>query len=491
MAIPVQVVWMAVRTYETLQGEQGARAVFRAERHNADRLFDGQPPQVNLAGHDMTLIDMSRTGLGVVDQGGVDISLLVGRQVPVRLTDQNRGVLSALAHVVRSERVPDGTRLGLALKDTLIDPQEVARDVASHRKVAGLKTSVLSQPEACVSTDYKALCLDVLAFLQTIKSTLSSKITEEPDGEGAALRASMFGLCESVLIPRWRALCERANSLVSPDMPQPVLEQTKQLTERLLAPAFMQGPIWRRAYEKPLGYPGDHEVMAHVYDWEWRGDSLYGQILHRLGLEVMACVRSRMDVVEDLIRREMAVPDRHGPLRIANIGCGSAQEISNLLVSETLDTPLDITLIDQGFEPLDFALKRARPLQYAHGDAVQLTGLQVSFAQLMKAHSVLSDKAPYDVIYSIGLFDYLKTRRAQRLTAALFERVAPGGLLIIGNLRSRPLGRWSAEFITDWSMIYRHDEEIISFADGLDAIDKTLVVDRLEEVGFICLRKGS
>lgn len=39
----------------------------------------------------------------------------------------------------------------------------------------------------------------------------------------------------------------------------------------------------------------------------------------------------------------------------------------------------------------------------------------------------------YNYIYSMGLFDYLPTPVAQKLAKQLYNLLAPGGLLLIGN----------------------------------------------------------
>ena len=37
--------------------------------------------------------------------------------------------------------------------------------------------------------------------------------------------------------------------------------------------------------------------MNQVYDWERRGTNVYEMLLHRLGLEVAECIKTRMEVV--------------------------------------------------------------------------------------------------------------------------------------------------------------------------------------------------
>ncbi len=63
------------------------------------------------------------------------------------------------------------------------------------------------------------------------------------------------------------------------------------------------------AYAKPLGYPGDFEIMNQVYDWKRVGHGAYEMLLHRIGLEVAECIKTRMEIVRGIIgetsRREV------------------------------------------------------------------------------------------------------------------------------------------------------------------------------------------
>jgi hypothetical protein len=43
------------------------------------------------------------------------------------------------------------------------------------------------------------------------------------------------------------------------------LQLAKAYTESHLTPELMGAPLWRQAYAKPLGYPGDYVVMEHIY----------------------------------------------------------------------------------------------------------------------------------------------------------------------------------------------------------------------------------
>lgn len=72
------------------------------------------------------------------------------------------------------------------------------------------------------------------------------------------------------------------------------------------------------------------------------------------------------------------------------------------------------------------------------------------------------------LIYSVGLFDYFGLKTGQRLVARMFDLLAPGGVLIVGNMRRGSDLVWPLEFIADWTLNYRTADEIARFADGIE-----------------------
>ena len=92
----------------------------------------------------------------------------------------------------------------------------------------------------------------------------------------------------------------------------------------------------------------------------------------------------------------------------------------------------------------------------------------------------------YHLVYSTGLFDYInnfnnKEKGTKKLTAFLFDKVAKGGKLIIGNFNNTmPLDEYfSMEFLTNWILFYREDDELLTFVEGIDYKDiKSISIEK-------------
>jgi hypothetical protein len=140
------------------------------------------------------------------------------------------------------------------------------------------------------------------------------------------------------------------------------LNALKTLTELVLTPEFNHGPIWERSYSKPLGYPGDFQVMNYVYDWKREGESTYGQIIHRLGLDVAECIGTRMDVVIDTVLRIAKMKPAGETARILSLGSGPAREVKQIYEQTSRGTAkFEYTLVDQEEQALQYAYEGNYP----------------------------------------------------------------------------------------------------------------------------------
>ncbi|NWG46488.1 MAG: class I SAM-dependent methyltransferase [Alphaproteobacteria bacterium] len=339
---------------------------------------------------------------------------------------------------------------------------------------------------------YRVFCADVVRMLRSYRSVLdqSEKLAAQ---FGRRLdEQSVFETCEPLLVQQWRPLWRQGNDLArSLAGDREAMEATKRYTELVLTPEFRAGAIWDRSYGKPLGYPGDFQIMNQVYDWQMVGSTVYERLIHRIGLEVAECIRTRMLVVQSLIAETVRAADGGEPARVLSLGSGPAREIELFLASTAAHAGrAQFTLIDQEDDALRYALERTHPHVLRCGGRMQVRGLNISFADVLRNDAWLRQVPPQSLIYSVGLLDYLVDKRARSLVARLYSALAPGGLLVIGNMNETPLSNlWPMEFLTDWTLFYRGEAEMLGWAQGLEAADVWTETEVTERVRLLYIRK--
>ena len=68
----------------------------------------------------------------------------------------------------------------------------------------------------------------------------------------------------------------------------------------------------------------------------------------------------------------------------------------------------------------------------------------------------------FDLIYSMGLFDYLIPPVASRVLGKLYDLLIPGGEMAIGNFHASNPSKYYMEYWLDWVLYYRTEEEFKS-----------------------------
>jgi SAM-dependent methyltransferase len=223
-----------------------------------------------------------------------------------------------------------------------------------------------------------------------------------------------------------------------------------------------------RALHKPLGYPGDYEVMKYVYELNFEGSTLFAKSLGMAFLETAAAraVRSRKDTIKKQISARIDAHSTAEPLRILSVASGPAQEIYELLSERTsVATPIEIVLFDQDKGALSYAFARLKRLVDSRWNGlVKIVYLYDSIKRLLRDQNIFANLDRSDMIICCGLFDYLQMPTAVSLCRKFYDCLSEGGVAYIGNMVPTNPGRWFMELHLDWFLIYRRHSEMLAFA---------------------------
>lgn len=223
-----------------------------------------------------------------------------------------------------------------------------------------------------------------------------------------------------------------------------------------------QSPYSHRCAAKPLGYAGDFEMMNILYRNELVGESIFGKCMHAFWLNhpESKAVRNRSRFLYEVIFRVLR--DGAGtPLKIGSIASGSSQEVQ-MIVESSNEQGLDLSncefhLLDQDVNALKYAHEKLWEIVKGTNSPVKLNFVNKALRHVITRRWEESD---FDLLYSAGLFDYLSDPVAQMAAKALFERLKPGGMLIIGNFSARTPNQFGMRIALDWTLIYRSHEDL-------------------------------
>lgn len=455
--------------YEELKGAAGREIWFRPPRHDARKLFPHNPPRVRVQSHAYRLHNISLGGLAAISNHAADGVLEVGEVVPLTLQQSGLSIFEGQARVCRSESMVFGAKVAFALLNSYVDFDKLlSRNVQAQ--IAAKDAYLNAERAQLVPKEYRIFISDVLSVLRSYRALLDENAALTGQFPHAFDEENAFQACEARLVQHWRSLWRTGNDIVGEMMNQrEIREATKEFTELVLTPEMRVGAIWDRSYAKPLGYPGDFQIMNQVYDWGLAGTSVYQKLIHRLGQETAKCVATRAEVVckhiADVVRRNGV----SRPARVLSLGSGPAREVEHFLAGPDFpEGHVAFTLVDQEDAALTYAYEKTYPHIVAAGGRVRVQCLNTSFTDILRINGGLENVPPQDMVYSVGLFDYLTDRRATMLLRKLYDMLAPGGLLIIGNMNQAPFSTlWPMEFISDWTLEYRTEEQMLAWAKDL------------------------
>jgi hypothetical protein len=229
-------------------------------------------------------------------------------------------------------------------------------------------------------------------------------------------------------------------------------------------------PLASRCYRKPLSYAGDFEMMNMIYRNESLGETLFGRALSRIVLDADGgqAVRNRVNYLTEKIRATIARSEPGQPARLLSVAAGPAVENQHLLRTEPELLRADraeIALLDQDASALRHAREQIEALAAQAGTEINLRCINTAMRSVITGGLAGS----YDLIYSAGLFDYLKDQTARAAGARMVAALAPDGQALIGNFDPVNATRAFQELILDWPLLHRTSGDLRRIFDGLGA----------------------
>ena len=477
--------------YEELKGSTGKEIWYRPPRINARELFPSRLPRVRVGSSSYQLHDISLGGLSALSRGSSASVLEVGIVVPLTIQQSGLPIFEAQARVTRVESTHFGSKVAFNFVDAFVEFDKLLnRNVQAQ--IAAQPLLMNTDAHQLVPIEYRVLCSDTLKFLRSYRSLLNQSIGATHGVTHTLDANSAYEACVGRMTEHWRSLWRAGNDIVREILGhREMREATKDYTELVLTPELRQGAIWDRSYVKPLGYPGDFVVMNQVYSGARMGDDVYGMLIHQLGLEVAECIDTRMHFVRRHIDNVVRERGQGRAAKILSLGCGSAREVELFLSNRSATGKrADFTLIDQEQGALRYAYEQTYPYVMASKGQFGVQCLHLSFTDILRWTNGISELQPQDLIYSLGLIDYLTDRRAKSLVHSLYSTLAPGGLLIIGNMNKTALSNlWPMEFIADWSLEYRDEAQMMAWVDGLQVKNAWTETETTDRVRLLFVRK--
>jgi extracellular factor (EF) 3-hydroxypalmitic acid methyl ester biosynthesis protein len=233
-----------------------------------------------------------------------------------------------------------------------------------------------------------------------------------------------------------------------------------------LFPLLYVTPYTKRVYDKPLGYPGDFEMMLYLYSNEYVGESIYGKLIHKYAVNIPTAIANRTRV-EYFKKQILNVLEINPSPKVLSVACGPAQELFNFWGSCKTKIPGEYTLMDfekLGLEHIKDKITRSK---FKKDKGLNTTFLLEDIKVLIKKNDSSEKVEKFDFVYAIGLADYFSDKVLIRIIKTLLSLLNNGGTLIIGNVSTGDEHRAFTELLGEWFVNHRSFSDIENLVKSL------------------------
>ena len=211
-----------------------------------------------------------------------------------------------------------------------------------------------------------------------------------------------------------------------------------------------------RSISKPRGYPGDYMMLTTIYDDKVRSTGL-GGYLDRfwLNLTLARAVFGRMLSLRKFLVEEFAA--RQGKIAVMDVACGACREFTEDF-SIPSDNVVSLTCVDNDQEALDYVrdnlaaqLPENMEIDYVRYNALRMTS----------SASTVRKFGRNDIIYSVGLCDYIPDEYLIPLLQGWRESLTDGGLVYVAFKDTLRYDKTEYQWLMDWYFFQRTEEEFM------------------------------
>lgn len=278
-------------------------------------------------------------------------------------------------------------------------------------------------------------------------------------------------------IRRSRRACQRTETLIADD--RTLLADVQQRFRQEIAEWFDRSWFMHRAKEKPRGYPGDYELLTGIYDRQPKTRGFGGYLdLYFLRTTLARAVRARLKAAKMFLVREVA--RRRGDVAILNVACGPCREYVDGLLHPS-NGRVHVTCIDADRQALEFV--RAHVMTVG----VDLPDMDCACYNALRMSSARNNIRKFggcDIIYSIGLCDYIPDKHLVRMLRGLRDSLNRNGVLYVAFKDTKRYDKTEYQWHADWHFYQRTEEDCRELLQQGGFVDGGLEMTR-DETGVI------
>ncbi len=250
-----------------------------------------------------------------------------------------------------------------------------------------------------------------------------------------------------------------------------------------IKPGIRSAGVGGRMLNKPRGYAGDYLTIDQMYAEVPYGDGAMARLFDTFLLcaTPSKAVRNRRGLLQEIIQE--TVRNRQGQTaRVMSIACGPAREVSDVFANVPSADCLQVELLDVDEQAVLSTGRRMQSegldgnVRMTQGNALRLRGMK--------------HLGEHDLIYSIGLIDYFEDKAVVRMLDQVYDKLAPGGRVVLGNFHADNPWKVFMDHALEWELIHRSEADMHRLFQS-SRFGRRCTQIRYEETGINLFAEGT
>lgn len=246
--------------------------------------------------------------------------------------------------------------------------------------------------------------------------------------------------------------CQRIHQEVQEDAG--LLKQTQDFFREATAPWCNQGWIINRARTKPRGFPGDYQMLLAIYDGVPLAHGL-GGYLDRwcLKMTLGRAVNSRLQRAKTFLLNEFS--HKTGTLNVLDIASGPGREFRSMH-GQKFECQINMTCLDTDEGALEYVRRHVQN-QAPANFTFQFTNHNAF--RMRTPEKIINLFGRQDIIYSVGLADYIPDRLLVPMLASWKDALTDDGCVYVAFKDKRFYEEVEYQWLMDWSFVQRDERD--------------------------------
>lgn len=270
-----------------------------------------------------------------------------------------------------------------------------------------------------------------------------------------------------------------------------IIKKLKQEFRMLVSCWAFKSQIIKRGFDKPRGYPGDSDTLEIIYDktiFSHKNDLGCYFDIYFLDNPYAEAVRNRKNTLCDILRKILL--EQNKKMKILNLASGSCREIWELYKrnKNINKVETEFILLDWDEHALEFSRNRLSNIT----KNAKFDFIKEDIMQFVKSTEFFNKKGKQDLIYSIGLADYLPDRVLKKMIKNSFDGLNTNGKFIIAHKdKDISFSHLPPEWFCDWEFISRNEKDMLNLIKEtiLQKFSYDIIREKSGQIFFITVTK--